>query len=192
MTNDDATTPAKRAGSNLWRFDGLSFVIVENTLDLADLEPIVASIQPEFADIRIERRVAGTMAGGLTPEAALLAVFAAVAIPFLAEAGKDAYKAFRSGLFGAYTKAKSWANSRGYAPLSIEIRYVAAEGRRAEGDQEPFLYFVFRPGMDADEFERAILSLIGQHGTVSRADPAWFVILEWDASAGHWTEMSRE
>lgn len=181
----------RRAGRNLWRWSGLSFSIVENALDLADVDPVVRSIQPEFSHVNVQRRVAGPMAGGLTPEAALLAIFAAVAIPFLAELGKDAYRAFRGALFEAYGKAKTWANNRGYSPLAIELRYVDPSERTGE-NFEPNVYFAFPPSMDAAEFERALQALLASYADVDRGTPAYYVVLEFDRDVGSWKEAYRE
>ena len=71
--------PAERAGKNLWAWRGLTFTIVENTLDFGDLDEIAENVQPEFSEIQIQRRVAGPMAGCIWGEAALVATFTAVA-----------------------------------------------------------------------------------------------------------------
>ncbi len=181
-----------RAGPNLWLWSGLSFEIVENTLDLSDLDPIAASIQPEFAHLPVTRRVAGPMAGGLAPEGALLLVFTALAVPFLAEASKDAYRAFRGAVYLAYKKAKTWANGRGYAPLSVEMQFVTPEQRAAGSATGPNLYFIFRPGLEQSEFERAFSSFVALYDSIARTDPTWVVVLEWDAEAGSWVEKYRD
>jgi len=187
MPDEPTEEAAARAGANTWAWSGISFVIVENTLDLGDLDAVVSSIQPEFADVRVNRRVAGPGAGGLTPEAALLTVVTAIAIPFLAEAGKDAYRAFRSALFTVYKKAKTWANARGYAPVAVEIRYVAPEDQgSAEMAPEPNLFFVLRPGLDEEEFDRALKKLFADFASIPRSKPAWYVVLEWDVATQDW------
>jgi hypothetical protein len=88
----------RRAGENLWRWSGISLRVVENTVPLTDLDPVIEGIQPEFAEVTISRRVAGPMAGGLFPEAALVLALAVASHGFLSELGKDLYKGFRAAL----------------------------------------------------------------------------------------------
>lgn len=195
--DESETERMRRAGRNTWAWSGLSFWVVENTLDLGSLDPVVEAVQPEFGLIEIRRRVAGPAAGGLVPEAALVAVFTVIAFSFLQELGKDAYQAFRSALFAAYRKAKTLANQRGYAPLAIEIVYVE-EQRREEKDgeeyevPEPNLYFVFQPGMDAAKFERAVQELLKVFPEVDRSTQGYYVVMKFDPVSGSWVEDYRE
>lgn len=171
--------------------------IVENTLELTDVYPIVKKVQPEFRVVRVERRVAGPMTDGFTPEAALIVTFAAGAIPFLAELGKDAYRAFRTALFGAYKKARTWANDRRYAALGIEIRYetepkmVLIDGEEFE-QSEPSIFFAFPPGMECEEFELAIQALLRSYAELNRSPGAYYVVMEFNKESASWTEAYRE
>lgn len=144
MTEDHRA--AERAGQNMWRWSGLSFTVVENTLELGDIDDVVRSIQPEFAEVEVRRRVAGPMAGGLYPEAALLLAFAIAAHGFLQELGKDAYKGFRAALFTAYKKARTWANGRGYGRLNVQI----------ETEAGVIVVFIFPPTLEETEFESVL------------------------------------
>ena len=178
MNDEEGQTPAR--AKDFWAGEGLTFVIVENTIDLGAFDPIVAAIQPEFSHITISRRVAGPMAGGFMPEAAIYAVFTAIAIPFLAELGKDAYRAFRSALFEAYSRAKTWANDRGYEPLTIELE-----------KQPGAIAFLFPEGLDREAFETAIQQLIQAYSRddlpAPTDDPKIPSIMQWDASSESWT-----
>jgi hypothetical protein len=166
-------------GEALYLFPGPSLTIVENTIELRDLDEFVKSLQPTFVQVDVTRRVAGPMAGGFMPEAAVYFALGAAAGAFLGELGKDAYRVCRAALFGVYRKAKTWANSRGYAPLSIAI-----------GDESGVsIVFVFKAGLSQDEFEIAVRDLLETLRDVDRStgDPMMpYVVMEVDDETGRW------
>jgi hypothetical protein len=189
MTRQPPIDPVQRAGQNLWVLSGLSFDIVENTLDLSDLGPIVEGFQPEFASVQINRRVAGPMASGLYPEYALLAVFTAVASAFLHQLGKDAYLATRDALFAAYKKAKTWANQRGYHPFGMQ---VATKQDHAPDSTHPAIFFTFPPGLSRSDFDQALLTLIDSYDQVDPTGGEFFVELRYDPDSGSWQVSRKE
>jgi len=180
---DRSAVAGRRAGSNMWRWDGLSIWIVENTIDLGDLQPILEEVQPEFGVVDVRRRVAGPMAGGLFPEAALVLAAAIAAHGFLSELGKDVYAGFRSALYAAYQKARTWANDRGYRPLSIQLA-------REEGAT---LVFIFPAGLDYDVFEAALQALLRLYGEVdvgeNPGEQPWYVVFEFEIDSAAWRRM---
>ena len=185
MTEDRELTtsrlPAERAGKNLWAWRGLTFTIVENTLDFGDLDEIAENVQPEFSEIQIQRRVAGPMAGGIWGEAALVATFTAVALPFLAELGKDLYHGFRTALFSVYKKARTLANSRGYRRMAIEIQFESGPG----------IIYLFPDELELSAFERAVNDIASTYLEVDRhkaGNNLPYAIMEFDSDSQSWKE----
>lgn len=166
----------ERAGPWMWSSHGLRIEIVENTLDLADLQPIVEAIQPELAAVDIRRKVAGPMASPLTPETAVALAFVIAAHGFLQELGKDAYVGFRAGVLAAYRKAKTWANGRGYWPLRVE-RY-----------DMPRVIFLFDPSMTNEAFDAAFKAFceFPSGSVVSPPFPSFVVLKFDDDPSGTW------
>jgi hypothetical protein len=122
------------------------------------------------------------MASPLGPEAALALAFAIAAHGFLEELGKDLYAAFRSGLFAAYRKAKTWANGRGYSPLT------------AQRHDYPHVYFHFPAGMSQATFEAAFKAFctfadetVRERGKVTMA-----VVVEFNEAAQTWVIVREE
>ena len=178
---------AQRAGPNQWLWDGLTLTVVENTLSLAALEPIVRSVQPEFLEVRIRRHAAGPQSTPLGGDIALwvtLVVGAGAGIAakaFLEELGKDAYRGFRAAVFAAYRRVTTWANLRGYRRLAIEID-------RGKGLN---VLYRFPDEMGADEFERAIEALLVSNSRIRRRKQQdWpYIFMEFDSNSGSWTEV---
>lgn len=180
----------ERAGSNAWHWQGLSLRVTD-ALDLADVEPIVQSLQPEFPTVPIIRRTFSpqSMGNGIIPDFALLVVFNPAAIAFLAELGKDLYSGFRSALFAAYGKA------RGHQPpLGVEIAYEDEPQTPAEEGQnvKPHLYFKFSSGMDTEEFEGALRALLQRHSEIDRRPGSYSILLVWEGDSGTWIEEGRD
>lgn len=170
MANDE-----ERA-RNTWTFGDASIVLVENTADLVDLEPILLAIQPEFRDVTIRRRVAGTMASGLYPEVAVTLVLGLAARGFLTEMGKDAYRAFRQALFHAYRKTRTSANHRGYRKFAIEVN---------DGGT-PSLIFALGDEMHDEDFEQAVLSIVESLDLARGTEAKRYVWLEFNRTTESW------
>jgi len=170
----------------MWRWSGLSFTIVEDTLDLGDLDDALKAIQPEFGEVAVRRRVAGPMAGGLYPEAALVLALAIAAHGFLSELGKDLYKGFRAALFSAYRKARTWANGRGYGPLNLEI----------ETDAGALVIFIFPPALDEKAFGSAILAALDFFTNIDFGakpeDQPRYLVVEFEPQSGAWQNWEGE
>jgi len=162
-------------GDYFWMNGELSITLIENTLDLADLEPVACGVQPEYVEVVIRRRVAGPMASPITPEAALLVAFVIATHGFLQELGKDAYTGFRSALYAVYTKAKTWANGRGYSPMII---------KRSDFEH---VYFHLLPGMSAETFLAAFLAFCNfSDPEVAEQATHSTVIMEFEVKSQTW------
>jgi hypothetical protein len=179
MYTEDERQRLDRARDHVWMWGTLEIRIVENTLDLGDLQPLVETIQPEFPFVEIHRRSAGPMATPLFGDIALSIAIATHG--FLGELGKDAYKAFRTALYGLYRKAKTWANGRGYRPLTISIK----------PDASPTVLFQFEPGMDPETFEKALAEMIASYSTLSNGTAQQGILLRYDYESGRWVEVER-
>lgn len=183
--HDEAARVA-RAGANAWVLHGFSLRVREDVLTLADLDAIVQNAQPEFPTIPIFRWTPmwPSMGNGpVSPDFALLAIFTAVAFPFLAELGKDAYRAFRAAVFAAYNKAHDH-----FRPLGVRIEF----GEQQQAPIQPNLYFGFSRGMNAAEFERALQALLEVYETAERPMGYYDVLMEWDGESGTWVEEAKE
>lgn len=176
---DEERQRLERARNHGWMWGTLDVSVVENTLDLADLQPLVDSIQPEFPLVDIRRSSAGPMATPLFGDIALSIAIATHG--FLGELGKDAYKAFRIALYSAYRKAKTWANGRGYSPLTIKIK----------PDKSPTVLFQFEPGMDPETFERALSEMVGSYSHLSTGTAQQGILVRYDRESGTWVEVER-
>ena len=191
--HDEAARVA-RAGANAWVLEGFSLRVREDVLTLADLDAIVQNAQPEFPTIPIFRWTPmwPSMGNGpVSPDFALLAIFTAVAFPFLAELGKDAYRAFRAAVFVAYNKGKNH-----FRPLGFRIEFGEQQEPPISEDErqslKPNLYFGFSRGMNAAEFERALRALLEVYDTAERPVGYFDVLMEWDGESGAWVEEARE
>jgi hypothetical protein len=183
VTSDERPRAEERPGEEAWRWQSPpSITVVENTLELADLDPLVRELQQTFVEVRITRRIAGPAAGGLFPDAALYFALGAATAGFLNELGKEVYRGLRAAFFAVYRRAKTWANARGYAPLSIEVT-------RGPDD---VLLFIFPANLSADRFEEAILRLLDAYPAAeSRPSPDMMTTwMQWDDNLGEWQSKS--
>jgi hypothetical protein len=184
MSNSNEQQPPDQPGYTYsWMAGELRIEIVENTVDLADLEPVVAAIQPGFAEVVIKRRTAGPAAGGPgTPEAALVLAFVIASHGFLQEFGKDLYAGFRAAVFAAYRRAKTWANARGYSPMTAErsdLRHVV---------------FHFPPDMTEAAVDEALMAFFSfedegierQDQQIARRGGRAWIVLKFEPESKTW------
>ncbi len=131
------------------RYLEVSFTYVENTAEFSDFESIVDDLGQDFFLVKVTRRIAGPMAGGILAEPAVMFTIGAAAGPFLAELGKDAYAGVKAAIFSLYRRAKTTANSRGYVPLAARVHF----------DDQRFCQFTFPPDLSQEEFEKALMAI---------------------------------
>lgn len=133
------------------QYDEVSLSYTENTAKLGDFEELVDELAQDFASVRVSRHIPGPMASPLFGDIATELMFGALAVPFLAELSKDAYRLFRKGLVRLYGRVTTETNLRSYHPVAL---VVTPEGFGSMG-----VVFVLPKGLNEREIEDALTSI---------------------------------
>ena len=131
-------------------FDGVR-IECEREVPTQDLVELIDELSQDFLTVQVLRKNYRIAASGLTPDVGVAFILGGVAVSFLAELGKDLYKAVRGALFRLYDRTRIGTTGTGRMwPLGIVAQ---PEGSTAS------IFFLLEEGLDERQFNDALRSI---------------------------------